>query len=112
MTKLYYCAQHFRYERGMKGRYRQHEQLGVEALGTDDPALDAEVIQLALAFFRNVGITRLTLKLNSVGSIESRAAYLVALKAYVEPYLSEFSAEGQGRYADKPAADAGHEKPA
>ena len=102
VTKLYYCAQHFRYERGMKGRYRQHEQLGVEALGTDDPALDAEVIQLALAFFQSVGITRLTLKLNSVGSIESRSTYLVALKAFVEPYLPEFSAEGQGRYQTNP----------
>ncbi len=102
VIKLYYCAQHFRYERPQEGRYRQHEQLGVEALGTDDPALDAEVIQLALAFFRSVGISNLTLKLNSVGSVESRAAYLVALKAFVEPYLSEFSAEGQGRYQTNP----------
>ena len=102
ITKLYYCASHFRYERGMKGRYRQHEQLGVEALGADDPALDAEVIGLALAFFRAVGVRRLTLKLNSVGSFESRAAYLVALKAYVEPYLPEFSAEGQARFQTNP----------
>ena len=102
VVKLFYSAQHFRYERPQEGRYRQHEQLGVEALGTDDPALDAEVIQLALAFFQNVGISRLTLKLNSVGSQESRAAYLVALKAYVQPYLSEFSAEGQGRYETNP----------
>jgi len=102
VVKLYYCASHFRYERGQKGRYRQHEQLGVEALGTDDPALDAEVIQLALAFFRTVGIKNLTLKLNSVGSIDSRAAYLIALKAYVEPYLAEFSAEGQGRFETNP----------
>lgn len=102
VVKLYYCASHFRYERGQKGRYRQHEQLGVEALGTDDPALDAEVIQLALAFFRGVGISNLTLKLNSVGSQESRANYLIALKSYVEPYLPEFSAEGQGRYEANP----------
>ena len=102
VVKLYYCAQHFRYERPQEGRYRQHEQLGVEALGTDDPALDAEVIQLALAFFRSVGITSLTLKLNSVGSQASRAAYLVALKAYVTPYLPEFSAEGQGRFETNP----------
>ena len=102
VVKLYYCASHFRYERGQKGRYRQHEQLGVEALGTDDPALDAEVIQLALAFFRTIGIRNLTLKLNSVGSVESRAAYLVALKAFVEPYLAEFSTEGQGRFETNP----------
>ena len=102
VTKLYYCASHFRYERSQEGRYRQHEQLGVEALGADDPALDAEVIGLALAFFRNVGVRNLTLKLNSVGSIESRAAYLVALKAYVEPYLPEFSGEGQARFHANP----------
>lgn len=102
VTKLYYCASHFRYERSQEGRYRQHEQLGVEALGADDPALDAEVIGLALAFFRSVGVRSLTLKLNSVGSTESRAAYLVALKAYVEPYLPEFSAEGQVRFQANP----------
>ncbi len=102
ITKLYYCASHFRYERSQEGRYRQHEQLGVEALGADDPALDAEVIGLALAFFRSVGVRNLTLKLNSVGSIESRAAYLVALKAYVEPFLPEFSGEGQARFQTNP----------
>ena len=102
VTKLFYAAAHFRYERGMKGRYRQHEQLGVEALGTDDPALDAEVIGLALAFFRRIGIRNLTLKINSVGSLESRAAYLVALKAFVKPHLSEFSAEGQARFETNP----------
>ncbi len=102
LTKLYYIAQHFRYERGQKGRYRQHEQLGVEALGADDPALDAEVIELALSFFRRVGIPNLTLKLNSVGSTESRARYLSALKDYVAPFLSEFSGEGQARFENNP----------
>lgn len=102
IAKFYYAASHFRYERGAKGRYRQHEQLGVEALGADDPALDAEVIEMALAFYRKVGIRNLTLKLNSVGSFESRAAYLVALKAFVEPHLAEFSPEGQARFVANP----------
>jgi histidyl-tRNA synthetase len=102
ITKLYYIAPHFRYERGQRGRYRQHEQLGVEALRSDDPALDAEVIQLALAFFRRVGIPSLTLKLNSVGSSESRARYLTALKAFVAPHLPEFSVEGQARFENNP----------
>jgi len=102
VTKLYYAAAHFRYERGQKGRYRQHEQLGVEALGSDDPALDAEVVGMALAFYRRIGIRNLALKLNSVGSMQSRAEYLTALKAYVEPYLSEFSGEGQARYESNP----------
>jgi histidyl-tRNA synthetase len=102
IAKLYYAAAHFRYERSEKGRYRQHEQLGVEALGSDDPALDAEVIQLALAFFRRIGIPALTLKLNSVGSTESRARYLMALKEYVAPYLDEFSGEGHLRFENNP----------
>ena len=102
VCKLFYCASHFRYERAQKGRYRQHEQLGVEALGADDPALDAEVIALAMAFFRRIGIHNLTLKLNSVGSLESRAAYLVALKEFVAPYLPDFSGEGQARFETNP----------
>ncbi|MBV9848842.1 MAG: histidine--tRNA ligase [Armatimonadetes bacterium] len=102
VTKLFYVATHFRYERPTKGRYRQHEQLGVEALGSDDPALDAEVIELALAFYRRIGISELTLKLNSVGSALSRAAYLTALKAHVEPHLGEFSEEGRARFAHNP----------
>ncbi len=102
VTKLFYVAAHFRYERPQKGRYRQHEQLGLEALGTDDPALDAEVIQLALTFYRRIGIQNLTLKLNSVGSIASRADYVIALKAYVEPYLHEFGPDGQARFANNP----------
>ena len=102
VTKLFYVASHFRYERPTKGRYRQHEQLGVEALGSDDPALDAEVIELALAFYRQIGIRELTLKLNSVGSTLSRAAYLTALKAYVEPHLGEFGADGQARFSHNP----------
>jgi histidyl-tRNA synthetase len=55
-----------------------------------------------MAFFRGIGISRLTLLINSVGSIESRAAYLVALKQYVEPYLAEFSDEGKARFAGNP----------
>lgn len=102
LTKLYYIAAHFRYERPASGRYRQHEQLGVEALGSDDPALDAEVIQLALDFFKRIGIERLTLRLNSVGSPESRGRYIMALRDFVAPYLPEFSDEGKARFENNP----------
>lgn len=102
LTKLYYIAAHFRYERPASGRYRQHEQLGVEALGSDDPALDAEVIQLALGFFKRIGIERLTLRLNSVGSPESRGRYVMALRGFVAPYLPEFSDEGRARFENNP----------
>ena len=102
LAKLFYVATHFRYERPTRGRYRQHEQLGVEALGSDDPALDAEVIELALSFYKAIGIPSLTLKLNSVGSPSSRAAYLQALQAFVEPHLGDFSEEGRARFAHNP----------
>lgn len=101
-TKLFYIAPHFRYERAQRGRYRQHVQAGVEALGADDPALDAEVVSLALAFYRRIGISSLTLKLNSVGSSVSRAAYVAELKAFVAPHLTAFSAEGQARFEKNP----------
>lgn len=102
VTKLYYINEHFRQERGQRGRYRQHTQFGIEALGTDDPALDAEVIQLMLAFFRRAGVNRFTVKINSVGSSESRRSYLTALKEYVAPFLSEFSEEGKARFENNP----------
>jgi len=102
VTKLYYINEHFRYERPAAGRYRQHVQFGVEALGTDDPAIDAEVIQMMLAFYRRAGVTRFTIKVNSVGSTESRAAYVAALKEFVAPYLSEFSEEGKARFEGNP----------
>jgi histidyl-tRNA synthetase len=102
VTKVYYINEHFRQERGQRGRYRQHTQFGIEALGTDDPALDAEVILLMLAFFRRVGVSRFLVKINSVGSSESRGAYLNALKEYVAPYLAEFGEDGQRRFETNP----------
>lgn len=101
-AKLYYINEHFRYERGQRGRYRQHTQFGIEALGADDPALDAEVIELMIAFFRRAGVLRFNVKINSVGSTASRAAYVGALKDYVEPFLAEFGDDGKARFANNP----------
>lgn len=102
VLKLYYIGQNFRYERGQKGRYRQHQQLGIEVFGSEDPAIDAEVIQLAMEFYRTVGITEQELRINSVGTPASRAAYLDALREYASPRLSEYSAEGQHRFEANP----------
>jgi histidyl-tRNA synthetase len=102
MLKLYYIGQNFRYERGQKGRYRQHQQLGVEAFGASDPAVDAEVILIAMTFFRTLGVSELSLHINSVGTPESRLRYKEALRDYVRPFLSEMSAEGQKRYEINP----------
>lgn len=98
VLKLYYVGQNFRYERGQKGRYRQHQQLGVEVFGAVDPAIDAEVIQLAMEFYRTIGITDQALKINSVGTPQSRAAFLEALRDFARPNLTEYSQEGQQRF--------------
>jgi histidyl-tRNA synthetase len=102
VLKLYYVGQNFRYERGQKGRYRQHQQLGVEVFGASDPAIDAEVILLAMEFYRELGIVDQELHINSVGTAASRPAYREALRDYVRPFLSEMSVEGQGRFEANP----------
>ncbi|MEE9490772.1 MAG: histidine--tRNA ligase [Dehalococcoidia bacterium] len=81
-VRLYYMAAIFRYERPQAGRYRQHHQFGVEALGDSDPALDAEVIDIAWQFYVNLGLRRLSLYLNSIGCNTCRPTYLDSLRAY------------------------------
>ncbi len=81
--KSWYVAPSFRYERPQAGRYRQHHQLGVEALGTDDPDLDVEVLALAWAVCAGLGLARVTLLLNSLGDDACRPGYLDALRSYL-----------------------------
>jgi histidyl-tRNA synthetase len=73
--KAWYVAPNFRYERPQKGRFRQHHQLGVEALGSDDPDLDVEVIALAWRFYADLGVTRIRLDLTSLGDDQCRPPY-------------------------------------
>jgi len=100
VAKLYYIASIFRYERPTKGRYRQHHQAGIEVLGAPGPDVDAEVIALGMDFYRRLGVQRLTLKVNSVGTVESRARYVEALRAYAEPLLPEMSEDNQRRFRE------------
>ena len=102
LLKLYYIGQNFRYERGQRGRYRQHQQLGIEVFGATDPAIDAEVIMLAMEFYRALGITQQELHINSVGTPSSRATYKEALQDFARPFLAELSAEGQMRFEVNP----------
>jgi histidyl-tRNA synthetase len=81
--KTYYVAPNFRYERPQAGRYRQHHQLGAEAIGTDDPDIDVEIIALLDSVYRAVGLQRRTLRLNSIGDATSRPRYLEALRAHL-----------------------------
>ncbi|MBI4729890.1 MAG: histidine--tRNA ligase [Acidobacteria bacterium] len=84
-VKLYYSAPMFRYERAQKGRYRQHHQLGIEAIGCDDPALDAEVVEVGWEVLRRAGVGPVTLLLNSMGHLgeECRGSYLPALREFL-----------------------------
>ena len=74
IQKLYYIGPMFRRERPQKGRYRQFYQIGAEAIGSDSPAIDAEMIELSWTFSTEAGISDFELLINSVGSRESRAA--------------------------------------
>jgi len=81
-VRLYYFGSIFRYERPQAGRYRQHQQFGCEALGDTDPALDAEVIDMAWNLFASLGLRGLTIKLNNIGCKQCRPAYLQTLRGY------------------------------
>jgi len=81
-VRLYYLTSIFRYERPQAGRYRQHHQFGCEAIGDADPALDAEVIDVAWQFYASLGLKDLTLQLNSIGCQDCRPQYVETLKNY------------------------------
>ena len=93
--KVWYEGPQFRYERPQAGRYRQFSQIGVEALGTEDPAVDAEIIALAWSFYESLGLRNVTLLLNSLGDDSCRPAYLEALTAYFESRTSDLSEQSQ-----------------
>lgn len=82
-VKLNYAGPFFRYERPQAGRYRQLQQVGVEAIGVDDPALDAEVIALADRSYRSLGLKGFRLELTSLGCSECRAAYREVLQGFL-----------------------------
>ncbi|OIV39085.1 histidine--tRNA ligase [Mangrovactinospora gilvigrisea] len=82
-VKLWYAGPFFRYERPQAGRYRQLQQVGVEALGSEDPALDAEVITIAWDGYTSLGLTGMRLDLNSLGCRECRPAYRAALQEFL-----------------------------
>jgi len=100
--KAWYFTPSFRYERPQAGRYRQHHQLGVEVLGTDDPAVDVEVITLAQRFFEAVGLTRFRLLINSMGDAQCRGAYVELLRAHLEAHAGELCDEHQKTWRENP----------
>ena len=102
INKLYYIDALFRRERPQKGRYRQFHQFGVEAFGSEHPEIDAEVIALAISVFESLGLERLKLNLNSIGSAECRENYRTALKDYLKPYFNDLTETSQKRFNDNP----------
>lgn len=97
LLKLYYWGPMFRYERPQAGRYRQFFQLGVEALGSADPALDAEVIELLIRYFEELKLSDLRLHLNSVGDSVCRPRYVETLRNYLREHLSDFCSDCRKR---------------
>lgn len=93
IAKLYYWGPMFRYERPQSGRMREFYQIGVEALGSMDPALDAEVVTLLVRYFEELGLKDLHLLLNSMGCPEDRPAYVAALKDYLLSNKGELCAD-------------------
>ena len=102
LVKLYYLGPMFRHERPQKGRYRQFYQIGVEALGTDHPHVDIEVLAMLHALFERLGITGLTLQVNSLGDAACRGGYREALKKYLSGKLSTLCGDCQRRYETNP----------
>ena len=83
-VKVWYSGQFFRAERPQAGRYRQFYQVGIEAIGLDDPAIDAEVIAIADRGFKNLGLRNYRLEITSLGDAQSRAAHRIDLMAFIK----------------------------
>lgn len=101
-VKLYYMGPMFRYERPQAGRQRQFHQFGVEAIGSHDPAVDAEIIALASQLFNELGLSGVTLELNSVGCAICRPIHREKLIAYLTPYKEELCKDCQSRLERNP----------
>lgn len=97
-VKLYYSGPMFRYERPQAGRTRQFHQLGVECIGSADPAADVEVIAVLVALFRRLGLTEYEIQLNSIGCPDCRPAYVQKLKQALEPVRDSLCTSCQDRF--------------
>jgi histidyl-tRNA synthetase len=100
--KLYTIGPMYRYSRPQRGRYREHWQLSVEAIGSTDPAVDAEVIQLYEELLRALDVGEYTLLLNSIGDRACRPAYVERLTAWLDEHDSELDAEAREKRATSP----------
>jgi histidyl-tRNA synthetase len=102
LTKLFYIESMFRSEKPQAGRFRQFHQFGAEAIGSPLPIIDAEIVVAALFIFQKLGLTDLTLHLNSVGCKQCRPKYLDALRDYFREKKAQLCADCQLRYETNP----------
>ena len=102
VQKLYYMGPMFRYERQQKGRYRQFSQFGVEAIGSNSPLMDVEVILFAATTLKALGLKGVKVKINSIGDEASRAAYRTALVKYFSKYQEELCGDCKTRLEKNP----------
>ncbi len=102
VAKLYYLGPMFRYERPQKGRYRQFHQIGAEAIGVEDPRIDAQLLAMLSHYFQAVGITDVELQVNSLGCPACRPGYREALLAFLEPRLDALCEDCRRRWRTNP----------
>jgi histidyl-tRNA synthetase len=101
-VKVWYSAAMFRYDRPQKGRYRQHHQVGIEAVGTEDPAVDAEVVALGKRMLDAAGVTEVTLLLNSIGHAGCRADYMPKLRSFLQQHRDQLDDDCKRRMEQNP----------
>jgi histidyl-tRNA synthetase len=101
-VKLYTVAPMWRYDRPQKGRYREHWQLSVEAIGSDDPAIDVELIQLYDELLRRLEVKDYRLELNSIGDRNCRPAYIERLEAWLDEHDAELDDEARAKRRTSP----------
>lgn len=102
LTKLFYIGSMFRYDRPQAGRMREFHQFGIEALGEENPAVDAEVIMLAMDFLTSLGLRDLKLSLNSVGCPKCRPIYRKVLQDYFRDKLDTLCDDCKDRFERSP----------
>lgn len=102
IVKWFYNGPMYRYEAPQKGRYREFHQVGAEIFGIRSPYLDAEIIRMGCEFLEKLGITGLTVEINSLGNIESRKKYIEDLKSFMAERLDKLSEDSKKRYEKNP----------
>ena len=101
-VRMFYDITAFRYEKMQKGRYREFHQFGLEAFGAEGPEIDAEIISIVNVFFRKMGLSKISLHINSIGCPKCRKAYNELLKDHFRPHMDEMCEDCRNRFEKNP----------